>query len=181
MTLFTRSCHGPNDRFTLSSAGSVFGTQLMPYFVNSTSLVSKSVIRRYNRVNFKVKVNLGQSSCYFEVWPEVKFSTWPSEVKKYMFRCVLKRETRWCLNYSAIFINWNVICEKRLILKSLYFFLGPDLEGSRYALKRSTRVPLDSEHPTDLSGISPTVLSQLGAKWHGGCNPPPHVRSRMGK
>ena len=66
MTLFTRSCHGPNGRFTLSCAGSVFGTQLMPYFVNSTSLVSKSVIRRYNRVNFKVKFNLGQS-CYFDL------------------------------------------------------------------------------------------------------------------
>ena len=38
------------------------GTELMPNFVNSTSLVSKSVIRRYITVNFKVKVNLGQSS-----------------------------------------------------------------------------------------------------------------------
>ena len=68
MTLFTRSCHGdgPNGRFTLSFAGSVFGTELMPYFVNSTSLVSKSVIRCYITVNFKVKVNLGQSSCYFD-------------------------------------------------------------------------------------------------------------------
>ena len=67
MTLFTRSCHGPNGRFTLSCAGSVFGTQLMPYFVKSTSLVSNNVIRRYIRVNFKVKVNLGQSSCYFDL------------------------------------------------------------------------------------------------------------------
>ena len=42
-------------------------TCLMQNFVNSTSLVSKSVIRRYNRVNFMVKVNLGQSSCYFDL------------------------------------------------------------------------------------------------------------------
>ena len=109
MTLFTRSCHGPKGRFTLSCAGSVFGTERIPYFANSTSLVSKSVIR-HNRVNFKVKVNLGQSSCYFYL--KVKFSTWPSEVKKYMFRCVLKRETRWCLNYSAIFLSSKVICVK---------------------------------------------------------------------
>ena len=67
MTLFTRSCHGPNGRFTLSCAGSVFGTQLMPYFVNSASVVSNNVIRRYIRVMFKVKVNLGQSSCYFDL------------------------------------------------------------------------------------------------------------------
>ena len=45
-------------------------------------------------------------------WLEVKFSTWPSEVKKYMFRCVLKRETRWCLNYSAAFLSSKVMCEK---------------------------------------------------------------------
>ena len=67
MTLFTRSCHGPNGRFTLSCAGSVFGTQLMPYFVNSTSIVSNNLIRRYIRVKFKVMVNLGQSSCYFDL------------------------------------------------------------------------------------------------------------------
>ena len=67
MALVTRSCHGPNGRFTLSCAGSVFGTELMPYFVNSTFLVSKSVIRRYITVNFKVKVNLGPSSCYFDL------------------------------------------------------------------------------------------------------------------
>ena len=39
------------------------------------------------------------------LWPEVKFPTWSSEVKKKMFRCVLKRETRWCLNYSASFLS----------------------------------------------------------------------------
>ena len=113
MTLFSRSCHVQNDRFTLSCAGSVFrGTELMPYFVNSTSLVSISVIKRYNRVNFRIKVNLGQSAISMLLWPEVKFSTWPSEVEKYMLRCVLKRETRWCLNYSAIILSSKVICEK---------------------------------------------------------------------
>ena len=48
------------------------------------------------------------------LWPEVKFWTWPSEVKKYMFRCVLKRETRWCLNYSALFLSLKVICKKNV-------------------------------------------------------------------
>ena len=66
MTLFTRSCHGPNGRFTLSCAVSVLGTELMPYVVNSTSFVSKNVIRCYNRVNFKVKVSLGQS-CFIDL------------------------------------------------------------------------------------------------------------------
>ena len=32
---------------------------------------------------------------------------------------------------------------------------------------------MDSEHPKDSFGFCPTVLSQLGAKWHGGLNPPP--------
>ena len=151
----------------------------MPSFVKSTSLVSKSVIRRYNRVNFNVKVNLGQSSCYFDL---VKFSTWPSNVKKYMFRCVLKSKTRWCLHYFAIFLSLNVICKKQHILNSLSFLLWPDLEGSRYYLKRSNRVRLDWEGPKNLFGIRPTVLSQLGAKWHGGVAPHPrHVRSKMGK
>ena len=39
----------------------------MPYFVNSTSLVSKIVIRRYNRDNPRVKVTLGQASCNFDL------------------------------------------------------------------------------------------------------------------
>ena len=61
------------------------------------------------------------------LWPEVKFSTWPSEVKKYMFRCVLKRETRLCQKCFA-----KGICEKWYILKSLSFLLWPDLKGSRW-------------------------------------------------
>ena len=32
-----------------------------------------------------------------------------------------KRETRWYLNESAIFLSWKVICEKRYILKLLSF------------------------------------------------------------
>ena len=177
MTLFTRSCHDPNGCFTLFCAGSVFDTQLMPYCVNSTSLLSKSVIRRYNG-QFQGQGQLRTISCYFDLMS--KFSTWP-QVKKYIFRCVLKKETRWCLHYSARFLSSKVICEKRYILKSLSFFLWPDLGG--YDLKRSTRVPLDSEHPKDLFGLRPTVLSLLSTKWHGGLQPlpNPHVHSRMGK
>ena len=126
MTLFTRSCqvNRPNGRFTLSCAGSVFGTQLMPHFVNSTSLVSKSLTRRYNKVNFKVKVNLGQSSFIMLLWPEVKFSTWSSEVKKYMFRCVLKRETKhdgaWIIPLS--FLVSKLFAKKTIILEIAIFF-----------------------------------------------------------
>ena len=66
MTLFTRSCHDPNGWFTLFCAGSVFDTQLMPYCVNSTSLVSKSVIRRYNG-QFQGQGQLRTISCYFDL------------------------------------------------------------------------------------------------------------------
>ena len=61
------------------------------------------------------------------------------------------------------------------------FLLWPDLEGSslsRYNLKRSTRVPLDSERPKDSCSFHPTALSQIGAKWHGGVatpSPPPRA------
>ena len=56
------------------------------------------------------------------LWPEVKFSTWPSKVKKYLLRCVLTRETRWCLNYSAIFLSSKVICEKTVNPQIAIFF-----------------------------------------------------------
>ena len=45
------------------------------------------------------------------------------------------------------------------------------LDPSRYDLKKSTRVPLDSERPKDSFNLCPTALSQLGAKWHGGGTP----------
>ena len=86
-----------------------------------------------------------------------------------MFRYDLKRETRWCLNESALFLSWKVIREKGAIhLKIAIFFTLTRPGGSRYDLKGSTRVPFDSEHPKDSFGFCPTVLSQLGAKWHGG-------------
>ena len=108
------------------------------------------------------------------LWPEAKYSTSPTEVKqKYMVRCVLKRETRCCLNYSAIFLSSKVIYEKRYMLKLLYFLLWPDLQGLRYDLKRSTRIPLYSKRPEDSFGLRPTVPLQLWAKWHGVVAAPP--------
>ena len=68
---------------------------------------------------------------------------------------------------------------RKTVNLTIAFFLGPHLEGSRYDLKRSTRVPLDSKHLKESFGLCSTVLYQLGAKWHGGLHP--HVRSRMGK
>ena len=140
------------------------------YFVNSLHLPCvKNVMTRYSRVNFSGQGQL--RSIIVLLWPEGKFSACPSEVKKYMFRCILERETRWRLKKSAIFLNSKVICEKRYISKLLSFLLLPDLKESRYDLKRSTRVPLDSEPPKDSFSFHPTALSQLGAKWHGGGNP----------
>ena len=179
MTLFTRSCHGPNGRFTLSCAGSEFGTQLMPYFVNSTSIVSNNVVTRYIRVKFKVKVNLGQSSCYFDLR-----SNFQLDLPRSNSICF---DASWGEEHDGAWIIPLSFLVRKLFAKNgksanLYLFFLPDLEGSRYDLKRSTRVPLDSEHPKNSFGLRPTFLSQLGAKWHGGvATPPPHVRSRMGK
>ena len=131
----------------------------------------KNVMRRYFRVNFRGPGQL--TSIIALLWSEVKFSICPSEVKKCMFRCVLERETRWCLIEWAIFLSSQVIREKWKISKLLSFLLWPDLEGSRYDLKRLTRVPVDWERPKDSFNLYLTALSQLGAKWHGGCSPPP--------
>ena len=76
---------------------------------------------RYSRVNFRGQGQL--RSIIMLLWPEVKFSTWPSEVKKYMFRCVLKREIRWCLNESAIVLSSKIIGEKLYLAKLLFFTL----------------------------------------------------------
>ena len=96
----------------------------MPYLVKSTSIVSKSVIRRYNRVNLKVKVNLGQPSCYFNLRSSFQLDL-PKSQSTYMFRCVLKRETRWSLNYSAIFLSSKVICENGNSWNRYLFFFDP--------------------------------------------------------
>ena len=172
MTSFTRSCHGPNGRFTLSCAASVFGTQLMPYFVNSTSIVSNNVIRRYIRVKFKVKVNLGQSSCYFDLRSNFQLDLPRSKSVCFDASWREKHDGAWIIPLS--FLIRNLFAKNGKSSNRCLFFLSPDLEGSRYDLKRSTRVPLDLEHPKDSFGLCPTVLSQLGAKWHGGgCNHPP--------
>ena len=98
MTLFFRSCHGPNGRFTLSCAISVSGTY--EYITDAVFTVVcklhlscvKNVMRHYNRVNCSGQ---GQfNSTIVLPWPEVKFLTWPSEVKKYMLRCVLERREK---------------------------------------------------------------------------------------
>ena len=169
MTSFTRSCHGPNGRFTLSCAASVFGTHLMPYFVNSTSLVSKSVIRRYNKVNFKVKVNLGQSSCYFDLRSNSKLDL-PSS-KSICFDASGREKHDSALIIPLSFLVRSYL-RKTVNPRIAIFFLWPDLEGLRYDLKRSLWVPLDSENPKDSFGLYLTVLSQLGVKWHGGLHPP---------
>ena len=78
-----------------------------------------------------------------------------------MLWCVLEGERWWYLNKSVIFLSSKVIREKWFISKLLSFLLWPDLHESRYYLKRSTRVPMDSKHPKDSFGLCPTVLSQL--------------------
>ena len=151
------------------------------YFVNSTSLVSKSVIRRYSRANFRGQDQL--RSIIVLLWPEVKFSIWPFEVK--IIHVSMRLGERNTMvnphNESAVFLSSKVIFEKRYISKSLSFYFDLTWRG-HYDLKRSTRVPLDSERHKDSFGFRPTAPSQLGAKWLGvGGNPLPHVRSRMGK
>ena len=169
MTLFTRSCHGPNGRLTLSCAGSVFGTQLMPYFVNSNSLAAKTVIRRYNKVNFRVKVNLGQSSCYFDLKSNFQLDLKRSKSICFDASWREKHDGAWIIPLS--FLVWKLFAKNRKS-SNRHLFLWPDLEGSRYGLKRSTRVSLDSQHPKDSFGLCLTVLSQFGTKWHGGLQPP---------
>ena len=98
-----------------------------------------------------------------------------------MFRCVLTGETRWCLDYSAIFLNSKVICEKRYILKSLFFFF--------FTLTRPGGVKI---WPNEINSGTIGLRTSQGFVWfpfHSstlirgemawGCTP--HVRSRMGK
>ena len=175
MTLFTRSCHGPNERVTLSCAGSVFGTQLMPYFVNSTSLVSRSVIRRYNRVNFRAKVNLGESSCYFDLRSNFQLDLPRS---KYMCRCVLEERKTMVLELFRYLSLFEIYLRKTVNPQMAIFFSLPN-HGARYDLKRSTRVPLDSEH-TKNSFVLMSIRGEMVWGLHN-APPPSHARSKMGK
>ena len=85
----------------------------------------------------------------------------------------LEERNAMVLKLIRCFSSSKVIREKRFILKSLSILILPDLQGSRYDLKRLTRVSLDSEHPKNLLGLCPTVLSQLGTKWLGWWQSPP--------
>ena len=79
-----------------------------------------------------------------------------------MFECVLEREIRSCLNESSCSLSSKASREKRYISKLLSVLLLPDLEGSRYDLKHSPLVLLNSERPNDLFCPNPTAFFQLG-------------------
>ena len=141
------------------------------YFVNSTSIVSKSWLYVTAGSTWGVKFNLGQSSCYFDLRSSFQLDLPRSNnICSDAFRRA-KHES-WCLNESALFLSSEVIREKKLYISKLLLsvLFWPDLEGSRYDLRRSTRVPLNSERPKDSFSPSPATLCQLGAKWHGGGN-----------
>ena len=106
------------------------------------SLCQKSVIGRYNRVNFRVKVNLGQSSCYFDLRSNFQLDL--SRSKSICFDVSQREKHDGAYIIPLSFLVRKVICEKRCIIKSLSFLLWPDLEGSRCDLKWSTRVALYS-------------------------------------
>ena len=72
----------------------------MPYFVNFTSLVSKRMIRR-NRVNFRVKVNFDQSSCYLVDLPRSKST--------YTYASMRLEERNAMVLYFAIYLSSKVI------------------------------------------------------------------------
>ena len=176
MTLFTGSCHDPNGWFTLFCAGSVFDTQLMPYCVNSTSLVSKSVIRRYNG-QFQGQGQLRSISCYFDLMSNFQLDPRSKSI------CF---DTSWRKNHDGAciipldFLVLKLFAKNDTPSNRYLSFFDPTWGGSRYDLKRSTRVPLDSEHPKDLFGLRPTVIYLLSTKWHGGCNLPPIPRCILG-
>ena len=75
---------GLNDWFTLSCASSVWCITVAVFtvFCKLHLPCVKNVMRRYSRVNFRGQCQL--RSIIVLLWPEVKFSTSPSEVKKYM-------------------------------------------------------------------------------------------------
>ena len=115
----------------------------MPYFVNSTSLVTKSVFRRFNRVNFRVEVNLGQSSCYLDLRSNFHLTFRGQKVyvsmrleEKNTMVLKLFRYLSWFESYLRKTMHPQIV---------FFFLLWTALDWSRYDLKRSTRVSLDSE------------------------------------
>ena len=167
----------PKGRFTLSCAGSVFGTELMPYFVNSTSLVLKNVIRRYIGVNFKVKVNLGQSSCYSDLRSNFQLDLPRS--KSICFDASWREKHDGAEIIPVSFLVWKLFAKNRKSSNHLFSLTRPG--GFKIWRKEVNSGIIGLTTSQGFVWSFPTVLSQLGAKWHGGLQPPPHVRSRMGK
>ena len=179
MTLFTRSCHGPNGRFTLSCARSVFGTELMLYFVNSTSLVSKSVIRRYIRVNFKVKVNLGQSSCYFDLRSNFQLDLPRPKSICFDASWQEKHDGAWNIPLSCLV---RKLVAKKTVNPQIAIFFSLTRPGGVNIWPKEVNpgtigLRTSQGFVWSLSHSSISIRGDMA--W--GCNPPPHVRSRMGK
>ena len=119
----------------------------------------------------KVKVNLCQSSCYFDLRSNFQLDLPRSKSIRFDASWREKHDNAWIIPLS--FLVWKIFAKTCKSSNCHLFFIWPDLEGSRYDLKRSTRVSLGSQQPNHSFGLCPAVLSQLWAKWHGGCNPPP--------
>ena len=178
MILFTRSCHGQNGLFILSCAGSVFVTQLIAYFVNSISIVSKSVIRRY--VNFRVKVNLGQSSCYFDLRSNFQLDL--SRSKNICF------DESWREQHDGAWIILLSFSVRQLFAKngksSNCFLCSLTRPGGVKIWPKEVnlgiiRFTTSQGFVWSLSHSSTSIRGEM--IWGGVATPPPHVRSRMGK
>ena len=101
--------------------------------------------------------------------------------KKSMFRYLLKRETRWCLNYSAVFLSSKVICEKRYILIWLIFILTRPGGVNIWPKKVNSGTIGPRTFQGFVWSLSHSSISTRGEMAWGVATPPPHVRSRMGK
>ena len=102
-------------------------------------------------------------------WPEVKFWPWPFEVKKYIFRTVSARETRWCHRRFAIFISSKVIREKRLSPKT-----WPDLWWPWHWPERKNDQSNFEHNPyKESNAVYRVSLSPSVFEIEGGWNQPP--------
>ena len=150
----------------------------MSCFVNSTSLVSKSVIRRYNRVKFKVKVNLGQSSRYSDLRSNFQLDLPRSKV----YVSIGLEERNAMVLKLFRYLSWfESYCKKAVHPHITIYFTLTRSGGVKIWPKEINSGIIGLRTSQGFVWFCPTVLSQLGTKWHVGGNPPPHVRFRMGK
>ena len=125
--------------------------------------------------SFNMQLDLFRSLSDLDLgWPEVKVIEWPFHHKVYESIRLDERKT---MMAKSLYLKQRKCYQRKTIAKNepwkpnIFCLTWPG--RSTVDQNRSTRTPLDSEHPNLSFGLCCEASSHSGARWRGGGVPPP--------